>query len=54
MHGQQNVKRVKVVPAHNIKTYGEKVVYLHLFLISALVGDEWSASHLVVYPREWH
>jgi hypothetical protein len=26
-----------------MKTYGEVDVYIHIFLTSALVGDEWSA-----------
>jgi hypothetical protein len=27
-----------------MKTYGEVDVYIHVFLTSALVGGEWSAS----------
>jgi hypothetical protein len=27
-----------------MKTYGEVDVYIHIFLTSALVGGEWSAS----------
>jgi hypothetical protein len=36
----------KVVPVLNyaIKTYGGVDVYIHIFLTSALVGGEWSAS----------
>jgi hypothetical protein len=28
-----------------MKTYGGVYVYIHVFLTSALVGGEWSASH---------
>jgi hypothetical protein len=29
-----------------MKAYGEVDIYVHVFLTSALVRDEWSASHL--------
>jgi hypothetical protein len=31
---------------HDVSAYGEVDVYTHVFLISALVGGEWSASRL--------
>jgi hypothetical protein len=34
-----------LIKHHSIKTYGGVEVYLHAFLISALDGGEWSASH---------
>jgi hypothetical protein len=36
-----------------MKTYGEVHVYIHVFLTSALVGGEWSVSHLSRFtPKE--
>jgi hypothetical protein len=36
-----------------MKAYGEVVVYIHIFLTSALVGGEWSASRSSRFtPRE--
>jgi hypothetical protein len=35
-----------------IKAYGGVEVQIHVFLISALVGDEWSASRLCRFNRE--
>jgi hypothetical protein len=36
-----------------MKAYGGVDVWTHVFLISALVGDEWSASRLGLFtPRE--
>jgi hypothetical protein len=35
---------VKVVKHHAMKAYGGVDIYIHVFLTSALVGGEWSAS----------
>jgi hypothetical protein len=36
-----------------MKAYGGVDVYIHIFLISTLVGGEWLASHLGSFtPRE--
>jgi hypothetical protein len=36
-----------------MKAYGGVDVYIHVFLISALIGDEWSASRPGRFmPRE--
>jgi hypothetical protein len=36
-----------------MKTYGEVDVYIHIFLTSAIVRDEWSASRPCRFtPRE--
>jgi hypothetical protein len=33
-----------------MKAYGGVDVQMHIFLTSALVGGEWSASHLAASP----
>jgi hypothetical protein len=35
-----------------MKAYGGVVVYIHVFLISALVGGEWSASRPTRFTSE--
>jgi hypothetical protein len=44
LHGMHNLKD-KIIPVLNaMKASGGVDVYIHIFLTSALVGGEWSAS----------
>jgi hypothetical protein len=37
---------LSLIKQHVMKTYGQVEAYLHVFIISALCGDEWSVSRL--------
>jgi hypothetical protein len=44
--GKKGKINVKAVPVHAMKTYGQVEELLHLFVTLALLGYQWSTSHL--------